>query len=189
MGVPIVLANIWLTGFLSARIPIKRMTAASALLTGVFIATVVVPTIRFGLFPVLFATGAVLAICLPSCATPLSNAAKAAEQGRVMGNNQALQVAAEALSGLAAGSLAAIIVKLPLSCSEHIGLRGRARGDRHLRALDRDRRLLTGLPRNSPQDQASAHENPIGRGCVGRPPIGRRADLAHYGGDGYLIQR
>jgi MFS family permease len=118
VGVPIVLANIWLTGFLSARIPIKRMTAASALLTGVFIATVVVPTIRFGLFPVLFATGAVLAICLPSCATPLSNAAKAAEQGRVMGNNQALQVAAEALSGLAAGLLAAIIVKLPLSCSE-----------------------------------------------------------------------
>ena len=31
-----------------------------------------------------------------------------------MGNNQALQVAAEALSGLAAGLLAAIIVKLPL---------------------------------------------------------------------------
>ena len=31
-----------------------------------------------------------------------------------MGNNQALQVAAEALSGLAAGLLAAVIVKLPL---------------------------------------------------------------------------
>jgi len=31
-----------------------------------------------------------------------------------MGNNQAIQVGAEALSGLAAGLLAALVVKLPL---------------------------------------------------------------------------
>ena len=51
---------------------------------------------------------------LPSCATLLSNAADPKEQGRAMGNNQAIQVGAEALSGLAAGLLAALIVKLPL---------------------------------------------------------------------------
>jgi hypothetical protein len=36
------------------------------------------------------------------------------EQGRVMGNNQALQVGAEALSGLIGGVLAALAVKLSL---------------------------------------------------------------------------
>jgi MFS family permease len=113
-GFPIVLANIWLTGFLSARLPTKVMTIGSALLTGAFMALVVVPGTQLGLWPVLFLTGAGLAVCLPSCATSLSNAADAADQGLVMGNNQAVQVAAEAVSGLAAGLLAAIVVKLPL---------------------------------------------------------------------------
>ena len=34
---PIVLANLWLTGFLSARITIKTLTLCSAALTGLFI--------------------------------------------------------------------------------------------------------------------------------------------------------
>lgn len=114
VGVPIVLANLWLTGFLSARLPIKSMTIWSASTTGVFMVFVVLPTNQLALWPILFLTGASLAVCLPSCATMLSNAAGPAEQGQTMGNNQALQVAAEALSGLAAGLLAAVIVKLPL---------------------------------------------------------------------------
>ena len=114
VGVPIVLANLWLTGFLTARLRIKTMTVGSAALTGIFMVGIVVPATPLALWPQLFLTGAALAICLPSCATLLSNAAPAADQGLAMGNNQALQVAAEALSGLAAGLLAAIIVKLPL---------------------------------------------------------------------------
>jgi hypothetical protein len=43
-----------------------------------------------------------------------SNAADPSDEGRVMGTNQALQVGDEALSGLIAGLLAAVIVKLPL---------------------------------------------------------------------------
>ena len=114
VGVPIVLANLWLTGFLTARIRLKTLTVWSAALTGVFMIAVVLPRSPIGLWPVLFLTGAAVAVCLPSCATLLSNAAPAAEQGQAMGTNQALQVGAEALSGLAAGLLAAIIVKLPL---------------------------------------------------------------------------
>jgi MFS family permease len=109
-----VLANLWLTGFLTVRIRIKTMTVGSAALTGIFMVSVVLAASPLALWPLLFLTGAALAICLPSCATLLSNAAPAAEQGLAMGNNQALQVAAEALSGLAAGLAAAIIVKLPL---------------------------------------------------------------------------
>ena len=62
----------------------------------------------------LFLTSGALALCLPSCATLLSRAAPEAEQGRVMGNNQALQVGAEALSGFLGGLAAALLVELPL---------------------------------------------------------------------------
>ena len=114
VGLPIVLVNLWLTGFLSGRLPIKTMTIASGLLTGLFMIAIILPRGEAGLWPLLFLAGAALAVCLPSCATLLSNAADPAEQGRAMGNNQAIQVGAEALSGLAAGLLAALIVKLPL---------------------------------------------------------------------------
>jgi hypothetical protein len=55
-----------------------------------------------------------MAICLPACATLLSKATSGEEQGRVMGNNQTLQVGAEALSGLAGGLAAALSVELPM---------------------------------------------------------------------------
>jgi predicted MFS family arabinose efflux permease len=114
VGVPIVLANLWLTGFLSGRFAIRTLTIWSAALTGLFMIAVILPRGQAPLWPLLFLTGAALAVCLPSCATLLSNAADPAAQGRAMGNNQAIQVGAEALSGLAAGLLAALVVKLPL---------------------------------------------------------------------------
>ena len=114
VGLPIVLVNLWLTGFLTGRLPIKTITIASGLLTGLFMIALILPRGEAGLWPLLFLAGAALAVCLPSCATLLSNAADPAEQGRAMGNNQAIQVGAEALSGLAAGLLAALLVKLPL---------------------------------------------------------------------------
>src|SRR5579885_3340175 len=114
VGVPIVIANLWLTSFLSRRFAIRKLTAASGLFTGMLMMIVVVPRSSHALWVTLFLTSAALALCLPSCATLLSLAADNAEQGRVMGNNQALQVGAEALSGLAGGLLAAIAVKLSL---------------------------------------------------------------------------
>jgi len=113
-SLPIVLVNLWLTGFLTGRLPIKTITIVSGLLTGLFMIALILPRGEEGLWPLLFLAGAALAVCLPSCATLLSNAADPAEQGRAIGNNQAIQVGAEALSGLAAGLLAALIVKLPL---------------------------------------------------------------------------
>ena len=114
VGLPIVLSNLWLTGFLSARFSIRTLTIWSAALTGIFMIAVILPASEIMLWPTLFLAGAALAVCLPSCATLLSNAADASSQGKAMGNNQALQVGAEALSGLAAGFLAAIVIKLPL---------------------------------------------------------------------------
>lgn len=114
VGVPIVLANLWLTGFLSARIAVRTLTFWSALLTGIFMVIVIVPRPLTSLWVTLFLTSMALALCLPSCATLLSTAASAPEQGRVMGNNQAMQVGAESLSGLLGGLLAAVMVKLSL---------------------------------------------------------------------------
>jgi predicted MFS family arabinose efflux permease len=114
VGVPIVLANLWLTSFLSRRFAMRTMTIWSGLLTGVMMIIVVLPRPQSALWLTLFLTSAFLALCLPSCATLLSTAAGNADQGRVMGNNQALQVGAEALSGVIGGLLAAILVKLSL---------------------------------------------------------------------------
>jgi predicted MFS family arabinose efflux permease len=114
VGVPIVIANAWLTGFLAARFTTKTLTRWSAFLTGAFMIVVVAIRPRQSLWATLFLTSAALAICLPACATLLSKATNEAEQGRVMGNNQALQVGGEALSGLVGGLAAAFFVELPL---------------------------------------------------------------------------
>jgi MFS family permease len=114
VGVPIVLANLWLTSFLSARFATKTLTVWSGLLTGVFMLVLVFPRQINALWVTLFLPSAALAISLPSCATLLSSAAGQDGQGKVMGNNQALQVGAESLSGLMGGLLAAVMVKLSL---------------------------------------------------------------------------
>lgn len=114
VGVPIVIANLWLTGFLAARLETTTLAIWSATLTGIFMIAVVVFRPSEALWLTLFLTSGALALCLPACATLLSRAATEAEQGRVMGNNQALQVGAEALSGFLGGLAAALMVKLPL---------------------------------------------------------------------------
>ncbi len=114
VGIPIVLANLWLTSFLSARFAVKKITVWSGLLTGVFMLMVVLPRQVSALWVTLFLTSGALALSLPSCATLLSTAASRHDQGRVMGNNQALQVGAEALSGIMGGLLAAVATKLSL---------------------------------------------------------------------------
>jgi MFS family permease len=114
VGVPIVIANAWLTGFLAVRYKTRTLTVWSAFLTGAFMIVVVSIHREQSLWVTLFLTSGALAICLPACATLLSKAASEAEQGRAMGNNQALQVRAEALSGLIGGLAAALFVELPL---------------------------------------------------------------------------
>ena len=114
VGVPIVLANLWLTGALSRRFAMATLTVWSAVLTGVFMVLVVIPSSQGALWITLFLTSLALAVCLPSCATLLSVSVDERDQGRVMGNNQALQVGAESLSGIIGGLLAAVMVKLSL---------------------------------------------------------------------------
>ena len=114
VGVPIVLANIWLIGFLASRYTPRAITICSAFLTGSFMLFVIIPSSVNSLRITLFLSGLTLAVCLPSCASMLSILVSGEEQGRVMGNNQSPQVGAEALSGISAGLLASLLIKLPL---------------------------------------------------------------------------
>jgi DHA1 family tetracycline resistance protein-like MFS transporter len=114
VAVPIVIANLWLVAALSRRLRPRTIVVASAIATGVLMALIVVPDSKASLWFTLGPTALALAVCLPSCAAMLSLAADDREQGRAMGNNQSMQVGAEALSGFVGGALAAIVVKLPL---------------------------------------------------------------------------
>jgi DHA1 family tetracycline resistance protein-like MFS transporter len=77
-------------------------------------AVIVLPSSQTSLWFTLGSTALALAVCLPSCAAMLSLAADDSVQGRVMGNNQSLQVGAESISGFLGGVLAAAAIKLPL---------------------------------------------------------------------------
>jgi MFS family permease len=114
VAVPIVIANVWLVGALSRRWRPRAIVVFSALATGLLMALIVVPDSQASLWFTLGPTALALAVCLPSCAAMLSLAADDREQGRAMGNNQSMQVGAEALSGFVGGALAAVLVKLPL---------------------------------------------------------------------------
>lgn len=114
VAVPIVLANLWITGFLAKRYKPRTIAIYSVTLFAAFMVAIVVPPQESALWVTLFMAGLALAVALPACAAMLSLMVSEREQGRVLGNNQSLQVGAEALSGFAAGLLAAVFFKLPL---------------------------------------------------------------------------
>jgi DHA1 family tetracycline resistance protein-like MFS transporter len=114
VAVPIVIANLWLTGFIGRRIAVPHVLIGSAVLTGLMMIGITIPPQLASLWVTLFLTGLALAVCLPAAAAMISISVSPEEQGRAMGNNQSLQVGAEALSGLIGGALAAVMMKLPL---------------------------------------------------------------------------
>jgi DHA1 family tetracycline resistance protein-like MFS transporter len=126
VAVPIVLANLFLVGWLSKRMDPRRLTVRFGAALAVCLAAVIVPHPEGALWVTLFACSLALAICLPSMAAIVSDAVGPAEQGRALGTNQSLQVGAEGLSGLAGGGLAAISTALPLPVLGGVALLGSA---------------------------------------------------------------
>ena len=111
---PIILVNIKATGALFKHFSPRILTLWSSLFTGLFMLVIIIPDSSNGLWITLFLTSASLAIALPASATMLSLMAASNEQGRVMGNNQSLTVAAEASSAFIGGLLASVAVSLSL---------------------------------------------------------------------------
>ncbi|MCA9809884.1 MAG: MFS transporter, partial [Candidatus Dadabacteria bacterium] len=125
------------TGFLAKRYSPRAIAIYSVTLFAAFMAAIVVPPQESALWVTLFLAGLALAVALPACAAMLSLMVSEREQGRVLGSNQSLQVGAEALSGFAAGLLAAVFFKLPLIALAGVAavaagilaLRGRGAGE------------------------------------------------------------
>ncbi|MDX6622401.1 MAG: transporter, family, tetracycline resistance protein [Solirubrobacterales bacterium] len=90
----------------------------------VCLAAVVVPHPEGALWVTLFACAPALAVCLPSMAAMISEAADAEHQGSALGSSQSLQVGAEGVSGLAGGGLAANSTALPLPAMGALALLG-----------------------------------------------------------------
>jgi MFS family permease len=127
VAVPIVAANLWLVGWLSRRWSAAILTMGSGLATGVLLVILPFPGLLDLLWLTLGLTALALAVCLPSCATVLSLSVSDAHQGEVMGNNQSLQVGAEAISGVAGGLAAAAFVELPFVLFGAAAIAGTAR--------------------------------------------------------------
>lgn len=113
-AVPVVVGSLWIAGYLARRFTPRRITTYSAVVFGVSMFAIIVPGVEWALWLTLFLPGLALAVALPSCASMLSLMVGGEEQGHVLGNNLSLEVAAEVLSGLAAGVMAAMFIKLPI---------------------------------------------------------------------------
>jgi hypothetical protein len=139
VAVPIVLANLFLVGWLSGRMDPRRLTARFGAALAVCLAAVIVPHPEGALWITLFACSPALAICLPSMAAIVSDAVGPAEQGHALGTNQSLQVGAEGLSGLAGGDLdCAAAAGDGRAGGARVGAPGAAGGARGGRAGPRD---------------------------------------------------
>ncbi|MDF1760784.1 MAG: MFS transporter [Coxiellaceae bacterium] len=114
VAVPILLTNLFLTGWLAKKVAIKPVLIFSGLLLTVMMVVVVIPNNPSWLWLTLFLAGFAVALCMPNASSFLSHHVSADQQGSVMGNNQAVQVASESVSGLFGGLVAAIIIPLPL---------------------------------------------------------------------------
>ncbi len=114
VAVPILLSTLWINSLLAKNFKLRNIAIGSAIATGIFMIIIIIPNSKQALWITLFLVGLALAVCLTACATLLSTSVSNEEQGRVMGNNQSLQVFAEALSGIIGGLLAAVVIKLPL---------------------------------------------------------------------------
>jgi len=113
-AVPVVIASLWIIGYLAKYYSSRAITIYSSILFGVSALLVIIPEPVSALWVTLFLPGLALAVALPACTSMLSFMVVGEQQGSVLGNNLSLEVGAEVLSGLAAGFLAAYLIELPM---------------------------------------------------------------------------
>lgn len=113
-AVPVVIGSIWLTGYLSKIHEPRTIAIYSTAIFAVCNLLFIIPQSEIMLFASLFLPGLALAVVLPVSASMISLTAGEDAQGRALGNNLSIEVGAEVLSGLAAGFLAAYLIRLPM---------------------------------------------------------------------------
>ncbi len=108
------IASMILTAPLLRRFGARRLASCSAVLSGLGMIAITLPSAEGTLWFTIGPVALVGTLVLTSCATLLSGMVGAERQGRVMGNNQALQVGGEAIGAVLGGLIAAQFVSLPL---------------------------------------------------------------------------
>lgn len=114
VSLPIIFANLCITPLLTKRFTPAFITKTASFFMGLFIIIILIPDSKYAFLVTVFFATAFLAITMTFAAYNISSKANASEQGSVMGNNQALLMAAEGLSGFFGGLIAMFWTKLPL---------------------------------------------------------------------------
>jgi predicted MFS family arabinose efflux permease len=107
-------ASFGLMAPLTRKFGLNRIAVGSTTLAGAAMISITFPSQLGSIWITGGLTTLIGTLALAACPTVLSNAVSAERQGRVMGNNQALQVGAESLSAAIGGALAGILIPLPL---------------------------------------------------------------------------
>lgn len=108
------IASFGLMAPLSKYFGLKRLAIGASALAGLAMVSITFPPQLGSLWVTAGLTTLIGTLVLAACPTILANQVSPERQGRVMGNNQALQVGAESLSAVLGGALATISIPLPL---------------------------------------------------------------------------
>lgn len=118
VALPIILCNLFVIKWLQSVFTAKHIVRITAILFGIALICIIIPNSLHALWITLFVSTFFLALTMTFAAATISEIAPHDQHGRVMGNNQSLQVAAEALSGAFGGLIAALWIPLPfLACA------------------------------------------------------------------------
>ena len=108
------ITNIFFFAPLSRRFSLKTFIIWTAIVGGSFVAAVVIPKSQVFYWFTAGPATIFLVMTMSACSALLSGLVRGERQGRVLGNNLAIQVGAESLSALLGGFLAAMLIPLPL---------------------------------------------------------------------------
>jgi len=99
---------------ISKRFSLKAITIWSSVIGGLMILIIVVPKSEYSIWYTSIPAFFILMWGISACGAYLSNLVSPERQGRVLGNNLALQVGAESIGAAVGGFLAAIFIPLPI---------------------------------------------------------------------------
>ncbi len=108
------IANTFMFAPLSKRFGLKTLIIGSSVVGGLLVVLIVIPQSEVSYWFTAGPASLLLAMTVAGCGAYLSTLVSAERQGRVLGNNLALQVGAESLGALVGGFLAAMLIPLPL---------------------------------------------------------------------------
>lgn len=114
VALPIIIANLILTHFVSKFAAPKSITALFAFLLGCFMLSIVLFRPFFTIWITLFFTALSIGLTLTFIAAMISFLGDHSNQGSLMGYNQSIQSGAQGLSSLLGGVLASVAINLPI---------------------------------------------------------------------------